>query len=379
MRKVGAALLILLAGMTSGCLKKELTTEEKAVVTALHTELANTQADLSQAKAKDASLSGGLVKALVAVRVEILETNAALLQQRINALESGGPVEQVTRVSAVDPELAKKLESEISSVRQDLIEAQTDALAHGGLVGAMKAAAVATKEQTLAMLQQRYLVAKYGLAPVAPKLAIASQAGADSATSQAQTTPRPSPEIPPGNGPFGLEAGLSKDLIEKMTGQTLVLGDEAQSLYMIDAPPKPNDSFQHYALVISPSVGLCQIRAIGKTITTNNYGHQMRDAFNGLQESLTSVYGKPKVLDVLMPGSIWKDSRDWMTALRKKDRTLIAEWGTSSSAPLKGGVQRINMVARAESDEKGYLMLQYSFANQKTCSDEEEQRSIGSL
>lgn len=379
MRKVGAALLILLAGMTSGCLKKELTTEEKAVVTALHTELANTQADLSQAKAKDASLSGGLVKALVAVRVEILETNAALLQQRINALESGGPVEQVTQVSAVDPELAKKLESEISSARQDLIEAQTDALAHGGLVGAMKAAAAATKEQTLAMLQQRYLVAKYGLAPVAPKLAIAPQAGADSATSQAQSTHRPSPEIPPGNGPFGLEAGLSKDLIEKMTGQTLVLGDEAQSLYMIDAPPKPNDSFQHYALVVSPSVGLCQIRAIGKTITTNNYGHQMRDAFNGLQESLTSVYGKPKVLDVLMPGSIWKDSRDWMTALRKKDRTLIAEWGTSSSAPLKGGVQRINMVARAESDEKGYLMLQYSFANQKTCSDEEEQRSIGSL
>lgn len=376
MQKLGIALLIATAAFTSGCLKKDLTPEEKAAVEILRTELAASQEDLSDAKEKDAALSGGLVKALVAVRVEVLSTNTALLQQRINALESGSPVEQVTKISAADPELAKQLESEISESRKDLNEAKIEALSYGGLVGAMKAASVATKEQTLAMLQQRYLSAKYGLNAPDTKPAGGVQAAATAAPA---ASAEPNPQIPPGSGPFGLEAGLSLDVIEKMTGAPLTLSDETQRLYMLTTPPKQNDVFETYAVVISPTVGLCQIRAIGKTINTNNYGHQLQTAFSSLQESLTKVYGKPKVIDLLMYGSIWDESRDWMMALNKKDRSLMAEWNTTAAAPLKSDVQSVTMLARAANTDSGYLFVQYSFTNQPTCTAEEERRSTGSL
>ncbi|CAB5583980.1 Uncharacterised protein [Pseudomonas putida] len=376
MRKICAVLLIAVAGVTSGCFKKELTPEEKALAGNLRAELAVTLAELDSAKAKDASLSGGLVKALVAVRVEILGVSAALIQQRLNSIESGAPVTQVTQISPTDPDLAKQLESEISIIKGDLAKSQDDRLAYGGMVGAVRAATAATQEQTLAMLQQRYLMAKYGLNAPAPRARQENQAVA---TAKPLSATKSAPDIPPGTGPFGLEAGLSKDLIEKMSGQQLTMGDETQSLYILHSPPKPNDAFEEYALVISPSVGLCQIRAIGKTIVTNNYGHQLREAFTKLQDSLAAVYGKPKVFDWLLPGSIWNEPRDWTNALHKKDRTLVAEWHASSAAPLKSGVQRINMAAFAESGDKGYLAVQYSFDNYEACKAEEGKRSTSSL
>ncbi|BDM23649.1 hypothetical protein KMS_R34060 [Pseudomonas sp. LRP2-20] len=383
MRRVSTALLLVAIGLTSGCFKNELSPEEKALVDSLRTELKATQSELNDAKAKDATLSGGLMKALVGIRVEILGANVGLLEQRLNALESGSPIKQVTQVSKAEPELAKKLEAEISVANEDLAKSRADAAVTGGLVGVMKAAGVATKEQTLAMLQQRYLVAKYGLSlPLPPVQAV--PATAEVAPNAQVNSPLPAagkqaPELPAGSGPFGLEAGLSKDLIERMTGQLLTVEDEAQSLYMLESPPKPNDAFEQYGLIISPTVGLCQIRAIGKTINTNDYGHQLRDAFNGLQSALTTVYGKPQVLDALMPGSIWKDSRDWMMALRKKDRSLIAEWKSTQSAPLKSDVKNITMVARAQNTDKGYIVAQYSFSNEPTCEAEENQRTTGSL
>ncbi|HEK0905417.1 TPA: hypothetical protein SMQ04_000127 [Pseudomonas putida] len=385
MRWLSTVLLVVVAGLTSGCFKNELSPEEKALVDSLRTELNATQSELNEAKAKDQTLSGGLLKALVSIRVEILGVNAGLLQQRLNAIESGSPIKQVTQVSTAEPELAKQLEAEIAATLEDIDRSRADAAVSGGLVGVMKAAAVATKEQTLALLKQRYLVAKYGLSLPTLAATAAPSAAATSATPTAKAGPslspaeQKTPELPAGSGPFGLEAGLSKDLIEKMTGQLLTVGDEAQSLYMLESPPKPNDAFEHYGLVISPTVGLCQIRAIGKTINTNDYGHQLRGTFESLQGALTTVYGKPKIYDGLMPGSLWKEPRDWMMALHKKDRSLIAEWNATQSAPLKSDVKGITLVARAQGTDKGYVMAQYSFANESTCEAEEKQRTTGSL
>lgn len=296
MKKTGIALLVVLVGLLSGCLEKELTPAEKALVESLRGELKTTQEEIAAAKSSDSRLSGGLVKSLISVRLEILETNKALLKQRINAIEAGSPITLATEISQADPELAKNLEEEISGERAGLEFAKADALIYGGLVGAMKAAAVATKEQTLAMLEQRYLIAKYGLNPAIQKSPdtkrVTTAPAEPSTTVQHQT-----PELPSGKGPFGLEAGLSKALIEQMTSQPLVLSDEAQSLYILARPPKPNNAFEQYALVISPTVGLCQIRAIGHSLNSNSFGHQLKDEFTKMQISLTSVYGQPQVLD----------------------------------------------------------------------------------
>lgn len=284
MKKTGVALLIVLVSLLSGCLEKELTPAEKALVESLHGELKATQEEIADAKSSDSQLSGGLVKSLIRVRLEILETNKALLGQRISALEAGSPITLATEISQADPVLAKNLEEEITEERAGLEFAKADALIYGGLVGAMKAAAVATKEQTLAMLEQRYLIAKYGLNP-APQRSSDPKPVTTAPTEPSNIAQTQTPELPPGKGPFGLEAGVSKDLIEQMTGQPLVLSDEAQSLYILTRPPKPNNAFEQYALVISPTVGLCQIRAIGHSMNSNSFGHQLKDEFTKIQIS----------------------------------------------------------------------------------------------
>ena len=373
--KARAVVLISMLILTSGCLKKELTPEEKALVSNLRSELLATDENLRAAKSQNERLSGGLLKALTTVRIEILETNSELIKQRINAVESGAPIKQVTTISNEDPGLAKKLEAEIAVQKSELQAAQNDAQLSGGLVGVMKAVTAATKEQTVAMLQQRYLSAKYGLvaSPLPQQPAVALEA-APSDPSRKQE-----PEIPAGNGPFGLQAGASKEIIERMTGSSLELRDKTQSLYSLSTPPNPNDSFESYGLIISPTVGLCQIRAIGKTINSNDYGHQLKSAFDNLKDALTSVYGKPEVLDLLMPGSLWKNSNEWMMGLYKQDRSLIAEWNSSNTIPFKSDIKRITMAARAENSSTGYIMVQYSFTNQPTCEAEQKRRSTGSL
>jgi hypothetical protein len=135
-----------------------------AKVEELKKELATTRAEIDSAVAKDNELAGGLVKALVSVRLEILRTNEALIQQRINALESGTPIKIQIVGTTPDPNETLSLEKEIQLKRDELTAQKKDADRYsGGLVLAMKMSTIATTENTLAMLEQRRLAAKYGL------------------------------------------------------------------------------------------------------------------------------------------------------------------------------------------------------------------------
>ena len=72
-------------------------------VDGLKVELSQVVSDISDAKSEDQKYSSGLIKGLIKTRLEVLETNKALLQQRINAIESGAKIETV--ISAVKPDL----------------------------------------------------------------------------------------------------------------------------------------------------------------------------------------------------------------------------------------------------------------------------------
>jgi hypothetical protein len=138
--------------------------EDLAKIKDLQAELATLRGEIGAAEQKTAALTGGMVKALVDVRLEVLKTNAALLQQRIHALESGGRITTSVTGGEPDAKLAESLEREIRTQQEQLKTARQEAAQYsGGLVGAMKQMTVATQEQTLAMLSSRYLSAKYGL------------------------------------------------------------------------------------------------------------------------------------------------------------------------------------------------------------------------
>lgn len=138
--------------------------EEQARIQALRSELELTQKEASAAEGENAQYSGGLLKALVVMRLEILKTNEALIEQRIHAIESGAKITIETVATNVDAERAKQLEAELTKQELKVSEAEAKASAYsGGLVGAMAMMSAATERNSVALLRQQYLIAKYGL------------------------------------------------------------------------------------------------------------------------------------------------------------------------------------------------------------------------
>lgn len=148
-----------------GACTRSLSPEEQAHVQALRTELEATKKEISSAEVQDAHYDGGLIKTLIAFRLEILKTNEALIQQRIHAIESGARITVETVATKADPDRAKQIEAELMKQELRASEAESKASSYsGGLVGAMAMVGAATERNSLAMLRQQYLITKHGLA-----------------------------------------------------------------------------------------------------------------------------------------------------------------------------------------------------------------------
>ena len=151
---------VILWACTSG-----LNSEQQAQVQALRVELEATKKEVAVAEMKDVQYTGGAIKSFTTLRIEILKTNEALLQQRIQSIESGAKITIQTGATSPDPERAKNLEAEIAKQEQKVSEALSKAnSSSGGLVGTMAQMGAVTEANTLALLRQQYLIAKYGLA-----------------------------------------------------------------------------------------------------------------------------------------------------------------------------------------------------------------------
>ncbi|WP_337058256.1 hypothetical protein [Pseudomonas sp. USHLN015] len=375
----GLIAAFIMAMALTGCWKKELTAEQKALVSELQQELQKTKNEVAEARTSLAKYSGGLIKILIETRLEVLQTNEALLQQRIHAIESDAPVTVQTQISTPDPVAATALANEISLANEKLASARADAAKYtGGLIVALKLSAIATQEQTLALLEQRYLSAKYGLAITSTPAMKSSATQPDPAIAQGDTADI-GPKIEPANGPLGFKKGLSKAEIEAMVGSELTAINPEENLYGARRAPKANAALETIALVVSPTVGLCQIRALSKEIQTNGHGFQLQIAFQEMKDALSSVYGQPQLTDRLIPGSIWNKPQEWMMALLKQDRALTAHWQNDPDSPLKNDLEGIYLQARAKHSEEGFYMLQYDFSNISQCESEQKNNRTNSL
>ncbi|MEQ4531295.1 MAG: hypothetical protein ABN478_08350, partial [Mixta sp.] len=198
-----------------GCGPKELTTEQQNEVNQLKTELAQTESSIKAAHELDQQYTGGMIKSLNAAKTEVLETNKALLQQRINAIESGATIEIKVPALKPNPEAAEAIQKEINALKGEIEAAKIEAAQYsGGLVLSLKMAGIAAQEQTMALLQQKYLSAKYGL----PEVKIPAPAAEPQHAAPKTAPKKAAMKLPPADGPFGLEAGLSAKNIEDMAG-----------------------------------------------------------------------------------------------------------------------------------------------------------------
>lgn len=157
---LGTALLL------SAC-TRGLSPEEQAKVSALSTELESTKKEIASAGAQKAQYGAGLIKTLIDFRLEVLKTNEALIQQRIHAIESGAKVSTTTLATDINSERAKLLEDALAQQESKASQAEAQANINStGLIGAMAGMSAMTERNTVAMLRQQHLVAKYGLAPL---------------------------------------------------------------------------------------------------------------------------------------------------------------------------------------------------------------------
>jgi len=162
-----ALTVTLAAVVVAGCGRK-LSEEEQRQLSQLNVQLQTVQEELAGAKQQQSMYSGGVLRALLDVRVEILKTSEALLDQRAQALESGAKVTIVIPVTKDDPIRAAQLAAELEQQRAKLAQANAQAARYaGGLLQAMSLVSAATTASTVVMLEQQYFIAKYGLAPAA--------------------------------------------------------------------------------------------------------------------------------------------------------------------------------------------------------------------
>ncbi len=164
MRLVWSIVLVAMLASVVSCGSPGPTPEDLEQVRAMKKELEQVRSDISTAEATSKDYAGGLLGLLASSRVEVLGVTEALLQQRIHASESGTAIEIKVPGTKPDPALAAQLEDEIAAERMELAREREELGTAGGLLGAVQQTAVATRQQTIALLEQRQLAAKYGLA-----------------------------------------------------------------------------------------------------------------------------------------------------------------------------------------------------------------------
>lgn len=174
-------------------------------------------------------------------------------------------------------------------------------------------------------------------------------------------------------GPFGLSMGMNKS---DFKGK---LKEIAPHKYTTNTVPKKHSAFETYVVKISPKSGLCYIKAIGKDISTNTYGVEVKSAFDSMESKLKKSYGKNKRVDFLRYESIWDEPKDYMPALIKGERILVSVWNKEEGSTLKGNLKDVALGASGSSRSKGYLSIDYSFTNQEACDAEIAATEDGAL
>lgn len=134
--------------------------------------LGELQLSLKQAESEDAQYSGGLIKALIALRIETIKDTISILEKKrqsllhricLNYEIDGAPV----KVATADE--LREIQKDMAETEKRIVFAKDqDAQYSGGLIKGLIAMRIATEQQTLAGLNQHYMFAKYGLPTLAP-------------------------------------------------------------------------------------------------------------------------------------------------------------------------------------------------------------------
>ena len=127
--------------------------------------------------------------------------------------------------------------------------------------------------------------------------------------------------------------------------------------------------FARVVAYYTDAMGVCAVVAFS-SVEGSRYGDKHRDVADSLKERLTAKYGEPTdKFDLLLPGSIWDEPRDWVTAIRKGERDYAYVWeDVGKDISLIMVDVKTNMVR-----------LQYEFSNADQCFNEADKELDNAL
>jgi uncharacterized protein YraI len=157
----GCVSTILLTGVTAA--------QESEDTMPLDRDMRALSVQISEAEKENSEHSEGLIKALIAYRLQVLKNTKAMLEQKEYASKHGIPVTytyrgDVYKPTQADPTIIKSIESDIRHQEAELSKAEEENAEYsGGILNAMTLYRVATIKNTIAILEQQKLMEKYGI------------------------------------------------------------------------------------------------------------------------------------------------------------------------------------------------------------------------
>jgi len=174
-------------------------------------------------------------------------------------------------------------------------------------------------------------------------------------------------------GPFGIDIGDMQD--DSKFNNFSKLSDDTPNYLIGTNPPKAHSAFDKYLVQFSIASGACWIKGIGKDIESDSYGIRTKSAIDKIAGQISKKYGTSEKSDRLLPGSIWDDPDDWMTALDQNERFYLYEWSRETGATMADtGVRKILLVAQSSGGGDGYAILEFYLDNHDDCEREKSER-----
>jgi hypothetical protein len=300
MRKIMLVLVSVACLSIVSCHKIELSEQDKAKVASIKVEIEKIEKEVALAEKDIPQGATGLIPALQQERVEVDKLTLSILRQHAAAIESGSGITLTAPATNPDPALAAEIESEMRAADSELNKTKAESSQYsGGLIKVTIDARAATQELTLAMLKQKHLAAKYGLAispasapTVSAKTQTQTQAQGPDATIQKESQPatQAKEQEVDDPGPFDFRKvrwGMSKD--DVMKRETSKPFEENE------------DAICYHDEILGHKSDLCYYFTNGKlyraiySLDNSQYSNNNRyvDAYTEIVTSLTGKYGKP--------------------------------------------------------------------------------------
>lgn len=162
--------------------------------------------------------------------------------------------------------------------------------------------------------------------------------------------------------PFGFRFGTPRKELERF-----VSVPEVGGVYATTRAPEPHPDFKTYLLVADDSVGLCKVGAHSVPITINPFGEQVKRRFREFKEDLVERYGKGEHIDMLTPGSIWDEPRDWAMAMVKEERSVLSLWSKANGDRLPPNIANLGIKITALSVDRAMIVAEYESIDASGC------------